>query len=186
MDDVNFDPDSDDFKFSFQHALALHHNLNILQFVRRNLGVTGNPSAKAKQFNSGVEYLTAKLTQEREDLKQAREKEEGAKPKSFASLLPLEWDSAKHDKALMTAVAKHGFNCLSTLPGNEELGFGDIREDHFIELQDGGQNLREVTEATTADSGLRPLSSFNGEPPLVMLLFKRVEEICNTFKDQIM
>ena len=33
----NFDPDSDGFKFELDDAIALHKNMNILQFIRRKL-----------------------------------------------------------------------------------------------------------------------------------------------------
>ena len=36
----NFDPDSDGFQFGLKEAELVHKNINILQFVRRNLGMS--------------------------------------------------------------------------------------------------------------------------------------------------
>ena len=51
----NFDPDEDGFIFGVKEAYAIHNNMNILYFVRKNLGIHGNH--KGKQFEQGVEKL---------------------------------------------------------------------------------------------------------------------------------
>lgn len=38
-EDMKFDPDADGFDFSHEKALLLHNNMNLLQFIRKNLGI---------------------------------------------------------------------------------------------------------------------------------------------------
>jgi hypothetical protein len=45
-DDMKFDPDEDGFDFNHEKALLLHNNMNLLQFIRKNLGI----GQKSKQF----------------------------------------------------------------------------------------------------------------------------------------
>ena len=53
---MSFDPDEDGFVFEEPQALLLHHNTNMLQFVRKNLGFSA-PHFKAKHFDQGIEKL---------------------------------------------------------------------------------------------------------------------------------
>lgn len=90
MKDFKFDPDADGFDFNHEKALQLHNNMNLLQFIRRNLGIQGNNSKQGKQFDQGIDNLIKKS-------------------KEQYALLPEIWQSKKHDKGLLRAVAKNGF-----------------------------------------------------------------------------
>ena len=52
---ASFDPDSDGFQFGLSEATRLHNNLNILQCVRRQLGIVNQN--KGKVFDQSVEKL---------------------------------------------------------------------------------------------------------------------------------
>ena len=53
---MQFDPDEDGFDFNHQKALLLHNNMNLLQFIRKNLGI----GQKSKQFEQGLDQLVKK------------------------------------------------------------------------------------------------------------------------------
>lgn len=61
--EIKFDPDSDGFEFGLKEATELHFNVNILQFLRKNLGLAAN--GKAKQFDQNIEKLSLRFIEER-------------------------------------------------------------------------------------------------------------------------
>ena len=64
FEEFRFDPDNDGFIFTYEMAIILHKNVNILQFVRRTLGITpatGKKEKEPKVFNQCVEALEVKL-----------------------------------------------------------------------------------------------------------------------------
>ena len=60
-----FDPDQDGFCFGLKEALLIHNYMNMLQFIRRNLGISGiEKTSKGRQFDLGVDNLETRFKEE--------------------------------------------------------------------------------------------------------------------------
>ena len=85
---MNFDPDSDGFIFDLPLARQLHRNMNLLEFIRKRI-----LSNKAKLFDQNSKALSINLS-----------------APNTSSLTPVEnWETKKHDKALLRAFSDHGY-----------------------------------------------------------------------------
>lgn len=108
--EFKFDPDGDGFDFNHEKALKLHNNMNLLQFIRRNLAIYGTSQKMGKQFDQGIDNLQKKL-------------------KDDEKRMPECWQPKKHDKGLLKAVSQKGFEHLKVIIGDEKYGFEDIKEE---------------------------------------------------------
>ena len=81
----------------------MHNNVNILSFIRRNIGLF-----KGKQFDSGLDNLQTKI-------------------KAWEKYMPEDWTCKKHDRALLKYVAKNGLKCFS----NPDITFEETGRDAF-------------------------------------------------------
>ena len=62
-----FNPDQDGFEFGLKDAILIHNYMNMLQFIRRNLGISGiEKTSKGRQFDMGVEHLEARFKEDLE------------------------------------------------------------------------------------------------------------------------
>lgn len=181
-----FNPDSDGFVFGIKEAKIIHNNMNILQFIRRNLGISGHEkTSKGRQFDQGIENLETKYKEELaftsmkitigEDpqAEKAPEVEDQTPkvPKNLTQIIDHFWDCKKHDKGLLRAVAQNGFKYLNQLPGNQKFGFEDISEDLIM-------------KKLSPDLIMSILGETKENQIAGRVLQKRIEEICQTYKEQ--
>eukprot|EP00347_Sterkiella_histriomuscorum_P020477 403337650 len=140
---INFDPDEDGFNFGYEKACIIHKNMNILQFIRKNL-LLGN----GRQFETGLEALQEQFIKDRNQNEQMADIDENTvnNEEKLAQILPENWSCERHDRGVLTAVNTSGFEALQTLSGNKDFGFEDL----------------EISPD---------------------LAFKRVEEICEFYKE---
>ena len=113
-EEMAFDPDDDGFSFTYDTALKLHRNVNMLQFIRRTLGISpGATKKEPKAFLQCVAIIESKLK------------------------APLDldtWVEKKHDHALLKVLATKGFDgtTLAALKEHEQFAdvtFGDHAEE---------------------------------------------------------
>ena len=129
---MNFDPDSDGLIFDLDQAKKLHRNMNLLEFIRKRI-----LSNKAKFFDQNIKTLTAYLAKESicrntsDTTKDVVVKDSGADslmsvveptPLNSDEMAPLKstspttaldstnWETKRHDKALLKAFSDHGYN----------------------------------------------------------------------------
>ena len=113
--------------------------MNILHFIRKNLGLNPTGNNKGKQFDQGVGNLEKKLkdnllevdekktSDEKPDFEIDVKMTEGENDmKNLAKCLPQNWSCKKHDKALLKAAAKHGLLYLPEIIGHKDHGLEDI------------------------------------------------------------
>ncbi len=134
----NFDPDEDGFEFGFEQASALHKNINILQYIRKVL-MPNN----FRQFDSQVDQLQELFNRERLEEEVKDEQELPTTRMATNVLLPVGWQCAKHDRALLLAAGQKGFDGIA---------------EHIQDL-DGFEVKSE-------------------------LAIRRIEEVCDYYKDQ--
>lgn len=92
----------------------------------------------------------------------------------------LAWNCKKYDKNLLKAVAQHGFEFLSKMPGNEKYGFEDITAEKITAgLTD--EFKRDVLGLDKEEDA----ENYDDQEKLVKtILQKRVEEVCQIYKEQ--
>ena len=159
----------------------------MLQFIRRNLGITGlDKTSKGRQFDLGVEHLETrfkeeleftsnKITIEETPIEIKTEEIDQKIVKNLRQLLNYnqEWICKKHDKGLLKAVAQNGFKFLNQIPGNDKYGFEDISSENITNSL--------TDEIKKSVLGLDP--DQNKTDIIKVILQKRVEEICMIYKE---
>ena len=108
------DPDEDGFEMSFEEAEALTRNINLLNFVRRNI-LKSNPKFLASTFGVLQETLTKYL--------------------QSGLSLPANWVSSVHDRGLLLAVDDNGLGYIGKLSDNYVYGFDSSCLNRYLQLR---------------------------------------------------
>ena len=107
-------PDEDGFEMSFEEAEALTRNINLLNFVRRNI-LKSNPKFLASTFGVLQETLTKYL--------------------QSGLSLPANWVSSVHDRGLLLAVDDNGLGYIGKLSDNYVYGFDSSCLNRYLQLR---------------------------------------------------
>ena len=127
-----------------------------------------------------------------ENKESEKDKEEEAKPiKNLSQLLNRNqvWNCKKHDKGLLKAVAQHGFHFLGTLAENDKYGFEDITAENLTkdltdEIKKAVLGIEPESDKPENDKIDETEKDPEQNELVKIILQKRVEEVCQIYKEQ--